>query len=355
MATEIPNTTFVEDSDTPFEINILYAIFIPLLSFFTIVGNLLILLAFWKVPSLRDKPSELLILNLSCIDLITGSVVLPFWAPVYITPGYWPFGEIGCLLAVIPVNITIHASLYTLLAISVDRLLLVGCEYPQYMKLQSRHRVRITIIGCWIFAMLIWILEAGLWNYAKKLDYTAANIDFSKSCLSPPRRVKTYSLTVFLSLFFTPVMTVVGLSSAFLYFLRRRLKKTKTSGMSQPASSVQPRVPSIADRQAPNSQEPTSSSTQGQASSTNKNRYIKPAVSLLILVFAMAICMLPYCFYVMIIELFCETCNSLIVIYAVFLLQFCNACLDPFLYGLTQRKIRRFYCTCLGNNRVQAT
>ena len=136
-------------------------------------------------------------------------------------------------------------------------------------------------------------------------------------------------------------MIVCGLSISFLYFLHRRLKKTKSSEASQASQ-----VPSA--QQA--NQEPSGSSRQGN--SFTKNRYIKPAVSMLILVFAMAICMLPYCFYVMIIELFCETCNTLKVIYAVFLLQFCNACLDPFLYGMTQRKIRRFYCSCF-NNQIQ--
>ena len=325
------------------EINIAYAIFIPLLSLFAIVGNLLIIVAFWRLPSLREKPSELLILNLSCIDLITGSVVLPLWAPNYITPGHWPFGEIGCMLAVIPVNITIHASLYTLIAISVDRFLLVLKEYPKYLKLQSRFRVRMTIAGCWVFAMLIWVIETAMWNYAKTLDQTASNIDFTKSCLSPPRRVQEYSLSIFLTLYFTPVITVCGLSIFFLYFLHRRLKKTKSPGTSQVSQ-----VPSA--QQA--NQVQTTGSTQGSAST--KNRYIKPAVSMLILVFAMAICMLPYCFYVMIIELFCETCNTLVVIYAVFLLQFCNACLDPFLYGMTQRKIRRFYCSCF-KTRIQPT
>ena len=144
---------------------------------------------------------------------------------------------------------------------------------------------------------------------------------------------------IFLILF-TPVMTVCKLSISFL--LHHRLKKTKSSGASEASQ-----VPSA--QQA--NQVPTTGSTQGSAST--KNRYIKPAVSMLILVFAMVICMLPYCLYVMIIQLFCETCNTLVVIYAIFLLQFCIACLDPFLYGMNQKKTR-FYCSCF-NNRIQPT
>ena len=319
--------------------------------------------------------------------------MLPLWAPAFISSNhYWPFGEIGCRLALIPANVTIYASLYTLLAISVDRLLLVGCEYPRYMKLQSRYRVRATIVGCWVFATSLVLVETALWDYGKSLDGPAGQINFDRVCLSPSRdNIRAFSLTISFGLYFTPVVTVVGLSATFLYFLHRRLKKSNTtSGLSRQgvsssqqegASSLQsthikvsvessltitprimPGLTPITNNQhsSINDSSSTSSgqgshqgSSRGQAINPSRSRYIKPTVSLLILVFAMAICMLPYCLYVFILEFVCKECQNITAVYALFLVQYCNACLDPFLYGLTQRKIRRFYCGCIVNNRVQ--
>ncbi len=77
----------------------------------------------------------------------------------------------------------------------------------------------------WTVTMASAILEEGImWDLAKDLDETAASIPFDKLCLSPARRIRWHSLVLFLALFFGPVVTVCGLSIAFLYQLRKRLK-----------------------------------------------------------------------------------------------------------------------------------
>ncbi len=322
--------------------NITFAIVIPILCFSAIAGNLLIIICFWKLPSLREKPSDFLILNLSIVDLITGLVTIPLFSPLYIIRGYWPLGENGCRLLAIFLNLTVHASLTTLVAISIDRLLLVLKDYPSYLKIQSQRKIAATIAICWLFALFTVVPQQGMWDVAKVLDESAANINFDTHCLSPARRLKSYSLTFFLALYFAPVIMVCACSIWFLYLLHKRLTKVKssreTASHSTHTSGTRQVVPAG-----------TSSNT---SSSSAKNRYIKPAASLLALVLAMAICMLPYCFYVLIIELICQECVDLDILYGLLLLQFCNACLDPFFYGLTQRKIRQFYCSCFNSSRT---
>ena len=88
-------------------------------------------------------------------------------------------------------------------------------------------------------------------------------------------------------------------------------------------------------------------------SAVTRNLYVKPAITLIGLVVSMAVCMLPYALYVVIIESGCQWCNSTDVLYALLLLQFCNACLDPFIYVFTRRKMRQFYTTCFCRCRIQ--
>ena len=45
------------------QVNVFYAIFIPTLIIVSTIMNLATIAAFWKLPSLREKPSELFILN----------------------------------------------------------------------------------------------------------------------------------------------------------------------------------------------------------------------------------------------------------------------------------------------------
>ena len=332
------------------EVNIFFAIFLPLLSLVTVIGNVMIIVAFWKLPSLHEKPSELLILNLSCVDLLTGLLVLPVQSLVYIVPGYWPLGEVGCRLQAISLQTNIYASLFTLIAISADRCLLVFKEYPVYRRMQSLVRIRITVIICWLAAFLAAMIEQVLWNPAKSLDETAALIDFNKTCLTPPRRLQPYTMTVFLAVYFGPVATVCALSTIFLYLLRRRLKKTE-----RPEASALTRTRTNGldvDGHSSHSQARPSMAAAQVSHQTSRNRYIKPAVSLFAVVISMAICMLPYCFYVITIELFCPKCNNPRVLFILLLLQFCNACLDPVLFGMTQKKIRHFYGSCIARNII---
>ena len=217
------------DVEVEVDINIGFAIFFPVLILTTTSMNIGTIVALWKLPTLRDKPSELLILNLACSDLLTGLVVLPLSSHLYITPAGWPLGEISCAILAFFIDISVHGTLFALMTISLDRFLLVYLEYPKYIKHVTRRRVyKIVAVG-WVFAHFTAILEVGFWEKAKDIDETAASIDYTKYCLSPPRRVHTFSLCFFLILYLLPVMLVCGLSVAFLYQLRNRLRKYKSS------------------------------------------------------------------------------------------------------------------------------
>ena len=76
----------IPDVEVEVDLNIGYAIFVPVLILTTTAMNIGTIAAFWKIPTLRDKPSELLILNLACSDLLTGLIVIPLASNLYITP-----------------------------------------------------------------------------------------------------------------------------------------------------------------------------------------------------------------------------------------------------------------------------
>ena len=316
------------------DVNLFYAVFHPFLALVTVIGNLLTIIAFWKEPRLRERPSDLLIPSLAWIDLGTGLIVLPLQSPLYIVPGNWPIGEIGCKVLVVTSNFCLISSLLILIGISLDRFFLVSRDYPRYLKLQSGYRVHIYITFSFGISAATQVVELGLWDYVKKTNPIAAGIDYDRFCLSPARRNATFSLAFFFICFIVPVLIVGALSTGFLILLRRRLLKTRKVGAGEGSEEG-------VSHTAPSASAPTGES--GASESSVKNRYIKPAITLIALVSAMGICMIPYCSYVIIVNFICNKCSNVKVLYGVLLLQYSNAVLDPIFYASTQSKIRKYY------------
>lgn len=372
------NTTVLPGGPS-YQVNIFFVIFFPILIIVTTALNLATIVAFWKLPTLRDKPSELLILNLSCADLITGAILLPLISPLYMVKGYWPLGENGCRMVLLFLNMGVNGSLYALVTISLDRFLLVYMEFPRYMKRVTRKTVYKVIALGWILSFCTVLCELGLWGTSKRADQSAKVINYKKFCLSPSRRVQSYALVYFPVVYFFPVILVCALSAGFFYHLLKRVKGRTGNRRPRPTSSAaerptsttamdstarqQPRVESTTTDQDSKDQKDLAvaagdgRSTCGVDSNDNArqisvqrhqtiNRYMKPGITLVFLVIAMALCMLPYCIYVIIIEVGCEHCNNTDVLFGLLLLQLCNACLDPFIYALTRRKIRNYYISC---------
>lgn len=320
-----------------------YVVIIPLMVISAVLGNLMTIVAFWKVPKLREKPSDLLICALACVDFATGLFVIPLIGPLYITPGNWPLEEIGCRVHIASSIIVLTTSLYLLIFISFDRYLLVSREYPQYLKTQSERRIYKCIVFSLSMGVLAAVIEQSMWDRAKAIDAVAAGINFNERCLSPPRRLAPFSTAYFLAFYLLPVIAVSVLSVAFLYLFRKRLMKKIRIG---PADRLPPATLQSTSEDRENSN-PASVAANADviksAEITARNRYIKPAITLIGLVTAMGVCMLPYCFYVIVVNWFCTKCSNVTVLYAVLLLQYCNSCLDPMLYAATQNRIRKFY------------
>ena len=118
------------------------------------LGNTLILVALHKETSLH-APSKLLYRNLAITDLCVGIITEPLFV-TYLTSvmkgrwdichyAHWAVSYTGFILCAV--------SLFTLTAISVDRLLalLLGLRYRQVVTLKRAH---IAVIGLWIMCIV---------------------------------------------------------------------------------------------------------------------------------------------------------------------------------------------------------
>lgn len=132
------------------------------LALFTVVGNLLILYALRKCQTLHP-PTKALLCNLAFSDLGVGIAVYPLFA------AHWfavVFNNVRVFCAVLnPYVITAYSlgavSLYTMTAISLDRYCAfsLGLRYNQFVTFK---RVVLALGGCWVVGVImpfLWLLS----------------------------------------------------------------------------------------------------------------------------------------------------------------------------------------------------
>ncbi|XP_074634652.1 melanocyte-stimulating hormone receptor-like [Acropora palmata] len=146
-----------------------------LLAITAIVGNALILVALCRETSLH-LPSKVLIRNLVASDLSVGFVELVFvgyW--VSILQGQWQICQYFYLTYVTGAYISLTVSLWTLAAISVDRLLalLLGLGYRRVVTLR---RVYVVAIAIWVLIGLGNAITAMLNPYAATIVSVTGSI-----------------------------------------------------------------------------------------------------------------------------------------------------------------------------------
>ena len=134
------------------------------LSMTAFLGNALILVTLRQESSLHP-PTKLLLRNLATTDLCVGVIVQPLAATLLLTVvnEHWNICRHVLMAAVITGSVSCAVSLWTLNAISLDRLLalLLGLRYRQVVTLK---RVYLVIITFWIMSTVPASAITFFWN-----------------------------------------------------------------------------------------------------------------------------------------------------------------------------------------------
>ena len=159
-------------SDDEYEMSSCYeCIIVPVIFCVVIVsgcvGNLLVLVVVVRNREQFTSTTNLFIVNLAVADLFFLIFCVPFHAIIYTTSEGWPFGDALCKLVHFVQFASMTASVYTLVAMSLDRFLAVG--YP----LRTKH-LR-TPPYALVVAVAVWTASAVLaspWSVLYKvIDY----------------------------------------------------------------------------------------------------------------------------------------------------------------------------------------
>ena len=151
---ELENHTTIQEYFCPARLEphhkiIILSLNIPL-SITAIFGNILIIIALQKVKSLRPA-SKLLLGCLATTDLGVGVITHPILSSYLMTPEHSKLCYYSKILFETVGSIFAGVSLYTVTAISVDRLLA--------LLLGQRYRQVVTLRRVWLFLVTFWLIS----------------------------------------------------------------------------------------------------------------------------------------------------------------------------------------------------
>ncbi|XP_010875931.2 neuropeptide FF receptor 1 like 1 [Esox lucius] len=171
-----------------------------------VVGNVLVSLVVLRNRNMRSV-TNLFILNLAISDLLIGVFCVPTTLIDSLISG-WPFGQITCTMSNLVQGMSVSASVFTLVAIAVDRF--TGIVYP------FRHRMRpvsalLTILFIWVLAFAVICPSAATLTvihlentYAVQDNHTyPVFVCFEKWPQPEMRRV--YTMVIFVHVYLAPL------------------------------------------------------------------------------------------------------------------------------------------------------
>ncbi|VDM61567.1 unnamed protein product [Angiostrongylus costaricensis] len=152
------NRTYSTDSswNPPYGIavQIIVWLMVVVISFETIIGNAMVVIAYNIERNIGKKVSNRYIVSLAISDLIIGIEGFPLFTTYVLNGERWPLGQLACKTWLFLDYTLCLVSILTVLLITTDRYLSV-CHMVMYLKWQSSTKAEMLIILSWFIPAVI--------------------------------------------------------------------------------------------------------------------------------------------------------------------------------------------------------
>ncbi|XP_061673334.1 melanopsin-A-like [Syngnathoides biaculeatus] len=193
---------FFNKADVPDHAHYVVAAFVLVIGTLGVAGNALVMFAFYSNKKLRSLPNYFIV-NLAVSDFLMAFTQSPIF---FINCLYkeWVFGEMGCKMYAFCGALFGIASMINLLAISIDRYLVIT-KPLKAIHWSSKRRTTLAIVSVWLYS-LAWslaplvgwssyipegLMTSCTWDY---VTYTAAN--------------RSYTMMLCCFVFFIPLLII---------------------------------------------------------------------------------------------------------------------------------------------------
>ncbi|KAG7223436.1 hypothetical protein INR49_015539 [Caranx melampygus] len=192
-------SNFFSKVDVPDHAHYIVAIFVFVIGTLGVIGNALVMFAIYSNKKLRNLPNYF-IMNLAVSDFLMAFTQSPIF---FINCLYkeWVFGEMGCKMYAFCGALFGIASMINLLAISIDRYLVIT-KPLQAIHWNSKRRTALAILMVWLYS-LAWSLAplVGWSSYIPEGLMTSCTWDYVTYTLAN----RSYTMMLCCFVFFIPL------------------------------------------------------------------------------------------------------------------------------------------------------
>ena len=280
-----------------------------------LIGNLLACLAFIVSPILRRSPTNHFIFSLAIGDLLTICFSVPFDLEQVVTNHVWSHGEVLCLVWTSSYLITVPSSIWSLLAVSVDRYKSLKDPLDRFRQtpFMTRKRAGLIILTLWTYSALFALLPIMGW----KREPRSVENNFCQFNITP-----AYSLLSSILNFILPTL--------FMCALYWRIYKIASGLTRNDAALIQPGGLSF----------------KGEREAKKLKKRIKTTKNILVVACAFFFCWMPHTVVSIISAVLYNSCMKCLLaipseLFTVLLmLGYTSSALNPYLYALRNRQFR---------------
>nr|XP_004672848.2 adenosine receptor A2a [Jaculus jaculus] len=279
-----------------------------------ILGNVLVCWAVWINSNLQNV-TNYFVVSLAAADIAVGVLAIPF--AVTISAGFCAACH-GCLFFACFVLVLTQSSIFSLLAIAIDRYIAIRIPL-RYNGLVTGVRAKGIIAICWVLSFIIGLTPMLGWSHCGQLEEdrngsstcAAGQVTCLFEDVVPMNYMVYYNFFAFV---LVPLLLMLGIYLRIFLAARRQLKQME----SQPLP--------------------------GERTRSTLQKEVHAAKSLAIIVGLFALCWLPLhiinCF-----TFFCPTCSHapLWLMYLAIILSHSNSVVNPFIYAYRIREFRQTF------------
>ncbi|KAJ8384917.1 hypothetical protein AAFF_G00197250 [Aldrovandia affinis] len=287
-----------------------------------VLGNGLVCWAV-RLNTKLQSITNLFVVSLAMADIGVGLLAVPF--AIAISTGFCAHSH-GCLFIACFVLVLTQSSIFSLLAIAVDRYIAIKIPL-RYTSLVTGQRAKGTIAICWALSVLIGLMPMLGWNKCA-VPTNSTCPPGTTHCLF--EEVVTMDYMVYFNFFacvLAPLLAMLGIYLCIFMVARRQLRLMGVRTWHRVGSGAGPGQ--------------ALGVVQGAGSRSTLQREIHAAISLAIIVGLFAVCWLPLhiinCF-----TLFCPHCPRppTPIMHLAIVLSHANSALNPFIYACRLREFR---------------
>ncbi|XP_075148740.1 dopamine 1-like receptor 1 [Haematobia irritans] len=311
---------------------VVVGIFLSVLIFLSIAGNILVCLAIYTERSLR-RIGNLFLASLAIADLFVASLVMTF-AGVNDLLGYWIFGAQFCDTWVAFDVMCSTASILNLCAISLDRYIHIK-DPLRYGRWVTRRVAVITIAAIWLLAAFVSFvpISLGLHRPDQPLIVEDNGKKYPTCALD---LTPTYAVVSSCISFYFPCVVMIGIYCRLYCYAQKHVKSIKA--VTRPGEVAEKQRYKSIRRTKPPEKKKFKVRNLHHSSPYHVSDH-KAAVTVGVIMGVFLICWVPF-FCVNIVAAFCKTCIGGQTFKILSWLGYSNSAFNPIIYSIFNKEFR---------------